>query len=51
MVSGESCSVFLAVAKFVKEVDNLLDNFSGVLHIDPGKTLCCPVSDDSTGTI
>jgi hypothetical protein len=33
--------------RFVEEVDHLFDSFNGGMHFDPGKTLGCPLSDNS----
>jgi hypothetical protein len=32
---------------FVEKVDNLIDNFNGGMRVDPGKTLHCPLNDNS----
>jgi hypothetical protein len=47
VVSGEGCSEYLAKAEFVEKVDNLFNSFSGGMCVDPGKTLYCPLCDNS----
>jgi hypothetical protein len=49
VLSGECCSECLATAAFIK-VDNLFHRFNGGMHVDLGKTLCCPLNDDSPHT-
>jgi hypothetical protein len=45
---SEGCSSeYLVTAAFVEEVDHLFHSFNGGTHVDPGKTLRCPLSDDS----
>jgi hypothetical protein len=45
-LSGGCCSEYLATAAFV-EIDNLFDSFNGGTRVDEGKTLRCPLSDNS----
>jgi hypothetical protein len=47
VVSGGGCSKYLAMSEFVKEVDNFICSFSGGKHVDSGKILCCPFSDNN----
>jgi hypothetical protein len=45
--SGGCCSEYLATAVIVEQVDNLFDSFNGGTRVDQGKTLRCPLSDNS----
>jgi hypothetical protein len=46
-LSGGCSSEYLATAAFVEEVDHLFDTFNGGTRVNPGKTLRCPLSDNS----
>jgi hypothetical protein len=38
-------SEYLTTAAFIEQVDNLFDSFNGGTRVDPGKRVCCPLSD------
>jgi hypothetical protein len=45
VVSGRSCSKYVATAEIVKEADYVLDSFNGGSCVDTGKTMHCLLSD------
>jgi hypothetical protein len=47
VLSGECCSEYLVTAAFVEVFGNLFGSYSGGTHVDPGKTLRCPLGDNS----
>jgi hypothetical protein len=46
VLSGWCCSEYLATA-VVFEEDNLFESLNGGTHVDQGKTLGCPLSDNT----
>jgi hypothetical protein len=46
VLSGDCCSEYPATVALV-EVDNIFDSFDGGKCVDPGKTLHCPLNDNS----
>jgi hypothetical protein len=47
ILSGGCCGQYLAIAVFVGDVNNLFGSFNGGTCVDPGKTLCFPLSNNS----
>jgi hypothetical protein len=41
------CNEYLATAAFVEQVDNIFDSINGGTRFEQGKTLRCPLNDNS----
>jgi hypothetical protein len=45
--SGVCCNEYLATTASAEQVDNLFDSFNGGTRVDQGKTLRCPLRDNT----